>query len=185
MLGDGTTDGASIQRTPVLVPLDESISPFELTAGAEATCITGFNDVGLYCWGANRNGTTGTGSRNLVRSPTQVSFPGLPETVSIRSTAMGDNHACAIANNVTFCWGRNDVGQLGGNDIGEDSNIPQRVSGNLRFATLAAVGNTTCGLVMTDDGKNEVWCWGYGQTGELGNGQAGRNSAVPVRVVAP
>jgi alpha-tubulin suppressor-like RCC1 family protein len=117
----------------------------------------------------------------VVSTPTLVTFPGFA-SVFVLSLTAGDHHTCAVAAGDTWCWGRNDVGQLGSGTFGGSSDVPRRVSGGHTFSVITANGNTTCGVEQSD---NSVWCWGYGLTGELGNGEEGRNSAVPVRVVRP
>ena len=179
LLGNGSTD-TGVQGTPVAIPFPEDLPSSGLVATSESTCVLSYTSYRLYCWGGNRDGTTGTGGPTLISVPTQVLFPGFPDQVSTRSVVSGDHHICAIVGGATFCWGRNEYGQLGTGDV-ESSSRPVRIVGDKGFASLAASGSTTCGL--TYDGN--VWCWGYGLTGELGNGTSGANSPVPMQVLKP
>jgi len=92
-------------------------------------------------------------------------------TLAATSVVVGDFHSCAlIASGAAYCWGENSSGQLGVRPIDEQlRTTPQRVTGGLTFASLAAGGSHTCGL--TPAGK--AYCWGNGRTGQLGTGVVG------------
>jgi alpha-tubulin suppressor-like RCC1 family protein len=193
MLGNGSTSGTLVQRTAVAVPLpvrlqqqigSEGIA-YTLEAGADVTCVI-TNDDGLYCWGMNSYGAAGNGTRSIVAVPTRVQFPGVPvygfTQLVGNQIGVGERHVCAIIIDEVWCWGDNTYGQLGSGAINDGgSNVPVRVQTTLRFRYISAGVFTTCG-VATD---NTVWCWGYGLTGELGNGQDSANSVVPVQVLPP
>jgi alpha-tubulin suppressor-like RCC1 family protein len=99
------------------------------------------------------------------------------------SLGLGDDHACAVtAAAGVVCWGDNGFGSIGDGTSG---------SGNHR-ATPTAVRDLTQ-VVEVDGGgdfscarrsNGEVWCWGRGTRGELGNGSM-VDSPVPVRVSLP
>lgn len=91
-------------------------------------------------------------------------------------------HACAIANDETvYCWGRNNVGQLGdGSTTDRSAPVPVKKDGVLSGKTIlqvAAAGDHSC--VLASD--NWVYCWGEGGGGRLGNGSTS-SSSVPVAV---
>ena len=106
------------------------------------------------------------------------------EAASRRYTviAAGGEHACAITSSgKAYCWGSNQLGQLGNGDATHTrSTVAVAVAGSFRFKSIAASMNTTCAI--TSSGK--AYCWGENNQGELGNGDAGvNNSDVPVAVV--
>jgi alpha-tubulin suppressor-like RCC1 family protein len=99
-------------------------------------------------------------------------------------------HTCGIATGgVAYCWGLNEVGELGNNST-QDSMTPVAVAGGLRFSSLSAAGwffldepvdvlaDHTCGITI----DQVAYCWGSNDAGQLGNGMRGTNSAVPVKV---
>jgi alpha-tubulin suppressor-like RCC1 family protein len=88
----------------------------------------------------------------------------------------GDNSTC-VANSLgrMFCWGANDVGQLG-DGTHESRRVPVAVSTDLGFFYVRA-GNHACGLTSSDAG----FCWGEGSQGQLGDGSTS-SSALPVAV---
>jgi len=92
----------------------------------------------------------------------------------------GEAHTCALdENGAAFCWGENNVGELGAGLDGWDFiNRPVRVAGGHSFRKLAAGHfGTTCGVTTDDD----LYCWGYGNSANLGNGDD-IHSRVPVKV---
>lgn len=102
---------------------------------------------------------------------------------SLNEVANFTGHTCAIADNNVYCWGRNQLGQLG---IGvTDTNnhiLPERVV-NALFAgkTLSkiSVGGTGYACVIAN---NWPYCWGRNTYGQLGNGTT-NDSNIPVAVV--
>lgn len=114
-----------------------------------------------------------------------------PVSTSLRFTTIrvGDRHKCGlVASGQAYCWGRNDVGQLGdGTTINRSE--PTAVSGGVLFQTIAAGGNWlpdengnptiaggfTCGL--NTGGK--AYCWGSNAAGRLGIGSAAAAAVSP------
>ncbi len=80
-------------------------------------------------------------------------------------------------NNTNWCWGRNDVGQLGDGTTTQSS-FPVAVVNGLVFNSISAGAYHTCGL----DPSGAAWCWGGNSVGELGNGTT-TQSSFPVKVV--
>jgi alpha-tubulin suppressor-like RCC1 family protein len=105
-----------------------------------------------------------------------------PAGVTFASLTAGGFHNCAsTASGSASCWGRNDSGQLGNGALPVNSTTPVPVTppDGVTFATLSAGWFHSCGL--TSGGV--AYCWGYNLQGQLGNGEMGDNSAVPVLVV--
>jgi alpha-tubulin suppressor-like RCC1 family protein len=90
--------------------------------------------------------------------------------------SVGRLHACGIRlDGSLWCWGRNDVGQLGiANTFEADKR--QRV-GSSSWKTVVTAFDTTCGI-QTD---NSLWCWGANDHGQIGDGTT-TNASSPVRV---
>jgi alpha-tubulin suppressor-like RCC1 family protein len=64
-----------------------------------------------------------------------------------------------------YCWGGNNVGQLGdGTTI--TRLVPSPVQGGLRFVQLTTGGGSACGLTNA----HEAYCWGANGSGNLGDG---------------
>ncbi len=109
-----------------------SLVPVEVaTLGAGSTIAvdasgSGFNCAlsslsATVCWGANSDGTLGTGSSGASR-PTPGPVDGLGRGTTVR-VATGYAHACAVTTEGQVrCWGDNSYGQIG------DGTFDQRVS---------------------------------------------------------
>ncbi|HUR95293.1 MAG TPA: hypothetical protein VMY76_11955 [Gemmatimonadales bacterium] len=171
-LGDGTTTPRS---TPAPVTGGQKFT--SLTAGVVHTC--GLTAAGAaYCWGSA--GQVGDGSAIARTVPTLVAGG----FTFIQLTASG-RHTCGLtAAGAAYCWGFNRHGQLGdGTTI--DRLVPTAVANAVGgaavvFASLEAGVEYTCGL--TTGGK--AYCWGYGDTGQTGDGGTGPSeSAAPKAVV--
>lgn len=83
-----------------------------------------------------------------------------------RQLAAGFFQTCGVTtNNVAYCWGRNDVGQLGD---GTTANrlLPVPVAGGLRFHQVSAADFHTCGVTT----GSQAHCWGRNFGGQLGDG---------------
>lgn len=79
------------------------------------------------------------------------------------------NHSCAITvERVAYCWGSDEVGELGRGTTFQSSLVPLEVApgSGLRFTSISADGGHTCAL--TAEGR--AYCWGANQRGELGDG---------------
>lgn len=107
-LGNGTDE----QSAPI--PVVGGINFTAISAGATHAC--GVDSEGRgWCWGANNEGELGTSSpSDLSRAPVQVSG-GLAFSEIAAGRNAGSAHSCAISadRKQTYCWGRNDRGQLG------------------------------------------------------------------------
>jgi alpha-tubulin suppressor-like RCC1 family protein len=83
----------------------------------------------------------------------------VPGVAMASRVAAGDSHACAISNGDVFCWGMNDLGQLGRQGAGPHAGRHPR--GRERRRDLWAGNNHTCARL--EDGSAR--CWGAGASG--------------------
>lgn len=138
-----------------------------ISAGENHTCA--LTPTGAaYCWGLNDFGQLGGDSlrQQCGGAPcSQVPIPvaGGPAFASI---TVGGSHTCALTSaGLAYCWGRGDLGELGGGTA-TTSAVPVPVTGGLRFQSLSAGLEHTCGV--TADGT--AYCWGHNNFGRLGTG---------------
>ncbi len=89
----------------------------------------------------------------------------------------GSQHSCGRAEaGLVFCWGRNDVGQLGDSStVGRLQ--PVRVKGATSYASVAVGGSHACALTPA----GAAYCWGSNSAGRLGDGST-TNRTTPVAV---
>ena len=133
------------------------------------------------------------GCREDAESPTApTSPPALAATataaLAFNQLSAGQDYTCGVTtDNRAYCWGNNELGQLGnGTSTGPEtcsvvsipcSTTPVAVTGGLRFRQISADVFTTCG-VTTD---YRAYCWGANELGELGDGST-TNRLTPVLV---
>ncbi|WP_409562640.1 RCC1 domain-containing protein [Hyphomicrobium sp. MC8b] len=131
-------------------------------------------DGSAWCLGTNGAGQLGDGT-TVDSTGAYVAVTGGHVFTSLAGSGTA---VCGLeSDGSAWCWGQNNYGQLGNNNIGVNSSAPAAVSGGHQFSKLSGGGSAVCG-VATD---SALWCWGYGAFGALGNG-ATATSAIPVRV---
>jgi alpha-tubulin suppressor-like RCC1 family protein len=144
---------------PMLVKTTERL--VSLSAGWDHTCA--INAEGrAFCWGQGTHGESG--GNNLDPAITSPA-PAMTD-VRFSEISAGGRHTCGIAvSGSAYCWGANEVAQLG---IGEDSephSVPKRVDANIVFSGISAGWNHTCGVTP----QRLAYCWGENAFGEIGN----------------
>ena len=95
--------------------------------------------------------------------------------------AGADDHTCGIKQDGSlWCWGSNNFGELGNNDLGTNSNIPVQEDLGKTWIHVTASQDITCAI----DTQRQGFCWGddTGDAGRVGNGGPGANVAVPVKL---
>jgi alpha-tubulin suppressor-like RCC1 family protein len=161
----------TVDPTAVTVPPVADIS-----AGGNHTCAL-LRDNTAACWGADSAGELG---------PMPADGLALPRAdASWRQIASGGRHTCGLtANGEVLCWGRTSEGQLGDArqllwDHPETTvKLPAGVG-----ATQIAAGSTHTCMLGSD---RRVYCWGRGESGQLGNGGLDSSSdAVAVELPGP
>lgn len=156
---------------------DIVISELSVDGGGDHTCFSHFGIA--QCWGGNGYGQLGNGQ--LTDSSTFVNVEGLGSGSGVAQISAGFEHSCAVVNGGAMCWGRNNGGQLGNNNVGVDSNIPVTVvdvaAPIANVVHVAAGHGFACAVV-----NGSVQCWGENQVGQLGNNNVGTDSPFAVDV---
>lgn len=113
----------------------------------------------------------------------QVLSPGTPVVLQARAVhlALGQQHACAVADGALSCWGLDDDGQLGTPPVSPGAGQgASAVTGATSWIVPAAGERHSCGL----DAGGRVWCWGANDQGQLGTGDQAA-STTPRAVALP
>ncbi|HEX5063515.1 MAG TPA: hypothetical protein VFV99_29260 [Kofleriaceae bacterium] len=132
----------------------------------------------VRCWGEGDNGELGDGNTN--NSATPVTIPTL-SGVTVLSTGGGVNEfdaSCVSVAGDVKCWG---LGMRLGAGNTSPSSVPVTVNGLPGPAVELALGNEHACARLVD---GDLWCWGRGVHGQLGDGLQ-TTSANPVLVVRP
>ena len=158
-LGNGTT-------TP-------SLKPVAVAGGHKFTqvanyfahaCGVSYPDGRAWCWGSNRDGQLGNGTRDLLAHSTPIAVKG---GLTFNRITTGSSHTCGVTtSNKVYCWGLNSDGQLGDGTEVYRRQTPRLVASGLAFAWVDAAGRTTC-AITTD---RRAFCWGVGKRGQRGDG---------------
>jgi alpha-tubulin suppressor-like RCC1 family protein len=144
-----------------------------MAAGDFNTC--GITDTDqLYCWGYSDYGQQGTGVYSNTAVPTLV-----PDVSPVADVDLGYHHLCSRSvSGQLSCWGEEGYGQVGNGEVSYRT-IPTAVGGGVSgFSRISTGFEHACGLL--DSG--EAYCWGRGDSGQLGDGMYG-SSTLPVEVM--
>lgn len=149
----------------------------DIVTGADFTCASRASG-GSACWGDGGSGQLGDGTTMSHGVPNPTAAPPLTDV------AAGESFACGLDEFGTpWCWGGNSYGQMGDGSVSGSRPTPNPVM----LATpdpavlLAAGGNHAC-IVNT---VGEVWCWGRGDVGQMGDSTSATNNPLPVQASLP
>ena len=123
----------------------------------------------LKCWGNNKYGQLGIGTKKESLIPKMVK--GLESGVT--DISLKPTYACATQKGALKCWGNNKYGQLG---IGtkKESLIPKVVKGlESEVKNISLESNYVCAIQ-----KGVLKCWGDNKYGQLGIGTR-KTSLIP------
>ena len=137
-------------------------------AGAECGTIDNGCGEALTCGTCSGGATCGTGGQpNVCAAPPS----------QWQQVATGNYHTCAIKQDGSlWCWGRNNLGQLGLGATGGTMTTPQRVGTSFGWTEVATGGFHTCGI-----NYNHLYCWGWNDSYQLGDGTT--NAATTPRLI--
>ena len=154
-----------------------------LTVGVQHACVVATHAEPasvqkgtVFCWGYDYAGQLGVGSTAAETCADgagtwRCSRKAVPIASSLTFSAVsaGTAHTCALTtDSLVYCWGANASGQLGAtvgeqcfrSPVGDDqvpcSKTPILAVGGMRFSSIVAGQNATCGL----QADNLVICWG-------------------------
>lgn len=120
----------------------------------------------------------GDGSVVITASVEGKSATASIDIVTFVRMSAGTDFTCALNTEGTaYCWGDNFNGQLG-NGGSANSNLPTKVSTNLKFVAITSGQAHTCAI--TSGGV--AYCWGDNSWGQLGAGTVGQASRAPIAV---
>ncbi len=149
----------------------------EVTTGSSHTCV--LTDAGrVYCMGENYVGQLGDGTFD-ARTQSWVEAAH-PEATTWQSVSAGLEFTCALdTSNRVYCWGWNGNGQIGiGTGIEEGHPDPVRVEDvGVNFTSIEAGRWHVCATTS----NSSIYCWGWGGTGQLGNGSYSSQS-IPTEI---
>ncbi|HLX46702.1 MAG TPA: hypothetical protein VKS82_00035 [Streptosporangiaceae bacterium] len=175
-LGDG---GQSSSTRPVRVQ--------NLAGGSVSTLVASYansgallNNGAYFDWGYDGAGQLGNGTVNQPADvPVQVPLPGAVAQVALGGSLFSNGQTIVmLTDGNLFAWGNDSAYQLGNGQTGTfPSPIRIEPPNGVSYVALATGGNTSYGISDT----GEVWAWGAGGQGQIGNGTThGAKLPVPV-----
>jgi alpha-tubulin suppressor-like RCC1 family protein len=117
-MGNGVSTGDFY--IPVLV--SGNISFAEISAKREHTCAIDMNGA-AYCWGQYLYGILGIGAATENATTPQP----VDSTENFTSISSGKQFTCALTQTKGYCWGRNDMAQLGNPNYQGDASVPRTI----------------------------------------------------------
>lgn len=137
-----------------------------VSAGGMHTCAIATNGM-AFCWGSNQYGQLGIGSDTLfVTTPMPVR-----SSLQYISIDAGITHTCAVTvTGETYCWGSAAFGE-----IGDGARFKEGVPGPalpVRVEPINPVSAVSTGKYFSCALSGSISCWGRGEEGQLGNGNA-------------
>lgn len=103
--------------------------------------------------------------------------------LQVLEVASSSSSACAIlTTGAVNCWGSNTSGDLGNPEVSETlvPVVNSVIDG--RQTRAVSIAASPYGTFCAATTAGSVWCWGYGLSGELGDGKVS-SSAAPVQVI--
>jgi alpha-tubulin suppressor-like RCC1 family protein len=181
-LGTGATDiigndpGETGGALPI-IDVDPGAGVSAVSTSASISCALLLNQL-VKCWGSNNAGQLGLGDTNPRGDQAGEMGASLP-TIDLGGSASaistsGGIHVCALLGTQIKCWGQNDQGQLGLEDLAARGDQPGEMGVALpavdlgEAATQMSTGaRHTCALLAS----GSVKCWGDNNLGQLGIGE--------------
>jgi aqualysin 1 len=127
-----------------------------ISTGAMSTC--GTSDGRIFCWGYPPL----VGRADTLEYCSELTCP--PKAVQSRerftTVSVGHwSHACALSGNQSvYCWGYNDMGQVGTGQVSFHVPTPSRVANLPPVSSIAIADKVSCALAETGN----AYCWGAG-----------------------
>ncbi len=171
----GNGPGTQSQSSPVQVA-GGFTNWASVSAGFQFTCARRTTGR-LYCWGYDGDGQQGSGPGvQLHFAPAEVAG-GATDWATVSA---GGTHACARrTTGRLYCWGSDNHGQVGNGGANTGQQSPVQVTGNLTDWRQVSLGDrTTCAR----RGNGRLYCWGFDNTGQAGNGLPNADLTSPVEV---
>jgi len=175
LLGDGG-DLYPAASLDVFTQVDISESITDVVAG-DYTVIARVSD-GDYVWGRNDYGLYGDGTVIARQSPYKITSLTSMDQIS------ADNHALALdGSSQLWSWGDNSYGQVGTGESGTVEPSPVQITLNDGSVTTFKYISTGVAASYVIDTNDNLWTWGYGQSGNLGNGAYLNTNITPTQIM--
>ena len=157
-------------NTPSLKTFFGAANPAKDVATGKTSACALMRNGSVNCWGT---GFLGTGGAGQTANPGAI-WPNLGAGRTAVQIELGRFHNCAILDDASVkCWGKDNYAQMGNGAGANNALTPSSVSfASGRVARDIIAGHWhTCAAMQT----NEIYCWGDGNNGKLGDGSTNLN----------
>ena len=142
-----------------------------LGLGGDHSCAIDSGSV--KCWGEGSYGRLGNGATTDQTYPVTVESSANTPVTDVIQVSAGDRHTCALkSNGQVRCWGYGWDWRLGNGSTSNQSRpIAVLNSDDTNFdgvAQISVSSSHSCALKF----NGQVWCWGDGRYGKLGDGNS-------------
>jgi alpha-tubulin suppressor-like RCC1 family protein len=142
----------------------------------------------VFMWGSNGDGRLGNNIFIGTSTPVEITNR-FPTDDPVIQLSLGGQHSAALTRDgKLFMWGKGGYGQLGRNNTGSTS-TPTQIN-NINGSLLSSL-KTTEKIIKVDLGSEHsavltnlgnVYIWGRGSVGQIGNGTFNDNNLLPFLV---
>lgn len=163
--------------SPTMVNLPGGITATAVSASNNTCVVIGSNDT-VYCWGKNGNGQLGNGTQTDRVTPVAANLPIGVTPVSLASGAFFNS--CFGSDGNIYSWGQANNGQIGNGSASGNVLVPTAAN---KPTGVTSWKSYSCGasFELAIGSNDTLYAWGYGGTGEMGNGTNSSNNADPVQ----
>ena len=177
-VGNGMVDTSDTgQWTPVSVVSTTGLTTVAQVATGWAHSVALDPNGNVWTWGANDEGELGNGT--TISSSVPIKVNGVSNVIGISA---GDGSTVVLeANGTVWAWGTLRTGDLAHFSNYYYGPTPVQVAG-IDQVTLIRARDWHV-LALKSDGT--VWCWGWNEKGQCGDGTTGGDKTVPVQVLFP
>ena len=142
----------------------------KIALGSNHTCFITSSGA-VRCFGKNYSGELGFASTSTSTVyKNSLGIQGMSSGVT--DVSSGDKFACAVRSGTTYCWGKNDKGQLGNYDAThlDWSAVPLTVHGLGASKSVVSAASTSCAI---QESNSRIRCWGLNDRYQLGKQLSG------------
>jgi hypothetical protein len=172
-LGDGSLENSFSTPVQVRFPAGVKIASIPADAMPYDTGLAVDTNGNVWGWGNNGGGELCLGNTKRYATPVQLPLS------HVTALAGASTHALYDAAGTVYACGQNIDGDLGDGSW-HNSTRPAEVTRLTGLPVVKLVAAFANSGALLANGK--YFDWGYDGAGQLGDGKAGRSSAVPVRV---
>jgi alpha-tubulin suppressor-like RCC1 family protein len=172
-LGDGGTVNSLNQPVQVRFPAGVKIAFIPTDVMPYDTALAVDTQGHVWGWGLNGGGELCLGNTASYATPVRLPFS------HVTTLAGASNHALYDSNGTVYACGQNLEGDLGTGSMA-GTITPKKVAGLDGSSVTDLVASFANSGALLSNGK--YYDWGYNGAGQLGDGQVGAPSDVPVQV---